>query len=243
MVLGSDGAAMSKSKGNVVEPRRDGRQRYGADTSAACSCCSPMPPEKDMDWTDAGAEGAYRFLGRAFRFVTRNLDIGVDAPARAEDPAASRAALRKLHQTIRKVTEDFDRRWHFNTSIAALMELINTLHEQEAGLSRAALDQILPSLVLLLGPFAPYMAEELWEQLGRMGPVFRQAWPSYDEALAKEDAAERCIASQRQGSRTHCPVPFGAPQAEARETRAGRSREVAAVRLRQAGRQGDRSTR
>ena len=202
-----DGAKMSKSKGNVVSAD-DMIERFGADTGRVFELFA-APPEKDMDWTDAGAEGAYRFLGRVFRFVTRN----VDAPARAEDPAASRSALRKLHQTIRKVTEDFDRRWHFNTSIAALMELINTLHEQEAGLSRAALDQILPSLVLLLGPFAPYMAEELWEQLGCKGPVFRQPWPAYDEELAKEDAAD--VVLQVNGKvRGRIAVPFGAPQSE-----------------------------
>jgi leucyl-tRNA synthetase len=206
-----DGAKMSKSRGNVVSAD-DMIERFGADTGRVFELFA-APPEKDMDWTDAGAEGAYRFLGRVFRFVTRNGEVNVDAPARVEDPAASRTALRKLHQTIRKVTEDFDRRWHFNTSIAALMELINTLHEQEAGLSRAALDQILPSLVLLLGPFAPYMAEELWEQLGRQGPVFRQPWPAYDEELAKEDAAD--VVLQVNGRvRGRIAVPFGAPQAE-----------------------------
>jgi leucyl-tRNA synthetase len=207
-----DGAKMSKSRGNVVSAD-DMIERFGADTGRVFELFA-APPEKDMDWTDAGAEGAYRFLGRAFRFVTRNIAAPArDGPARADDPAASRAALRKLHQTIRKVTEDFDRRWHFNTSIAALMELINTLHEQEAGLSRAALDQILPSLILLLGPFAPYMAEELWEQLGRKGPVFRQAWPAYDEELAKEDAAD--VVLQVNGKvRGRIAVPFGAPQAE-----------------------------
>jgi leucyl-tRNA synthetase len=202
-----DGAKMSKSKGNVVSAD-DMIERFGADTGRVFALFA-APPEKDMDWTDAGAEGAYRFLGRVFRFVTRN----IDGPPRPDDPAASRAALRKLHQTIRKVTEDFDRRWHFNTSIAALMELINTLHEQEAGLSRVALDQILPSLVLLLGPFAPYMAEELWDQLGRNGPVFREPWPAYDEELAKEDAAD--VVLQVNGKvRGRIAVPFGASQAE-----------------------------
>src|SRR4029079_12242386 len=126
---------------------------------------------------------------------------------------ADRRALRKLHQTIRKVTEDFDNRWHFNTSIAALMELINRLYDEEAGLSGAALDQILPSLALLLGPFAPYLAEELWEQLGREGPVFRQSWPVYDEQLAKEDAAE--IVLQVNGKlRGRMAVPFGTSEEE-----------------------------
>jgi leucyl-tRNA synthetase len=161
-----------------------------------------------MDWTDTGAEGAYRFLGRVFRFVTRNVGRRPEG-----DAAADRRALRKLHQTIRKVTEDFDNRWHFNTSIAALMELINTLYDEEAGLSGAALDQVLPSLTLLLGPFAPYLAEELWEQLGRKGPVFRQPWPTHDEQLAQEDAAE--IVLQVNGKvRGRMLVPFGTSEDE-----------------------------
>jgi leucyl-tRNA synthetase len=128
------------------------------------------------------------------------------------DAASDRRALRKLHQTIAKVTADFDNRWHFNTSIAALMELINTLTEEEAMLSRAALDQILPDLTLLLAPFAPYMAEELWEQLGRTGPVFRQKWPASDPALAQEDAAE--VVLQVNGKvRGRILVPFGADHA------------------------------
>jgi leucyl-tRNA synthetase len=178
-----DGAKMSKNKGNVVSAD-DMIQRYGADTGRIFELFA-APPEKDMDWTDAGAEGAYRFLSRVFRFVTRNVERTAEG-----DPAADRRALRKLHQTIQKITADFNDRWHFNTSIAALMELINTLYEEEANLSRAALDQILPSLTLMLGPFAPYVAEEMWEQQGRQGPVFRQPWPTHDEELAKEDAAE-----------------------------------------------------
>jgi leucyl-tRNA synthetase len=202
-----DGAKMSKSKGNVVSAD-EMIERFGADTGRLFELFA-APPEKDMDWTDAGAEGAYRFLGRVCRFVTRN----VDAPGGAGDPAADRRALRKLHQTIRKVTEDFDKRWHFNTSIAALMELINALHEEEESLSRDALNQILPPLVLMLGPFAPYLAEELWEQLGRTGPVFRQPWPNYNEELAKEDAAD--VVLQVNGKvRGRIAVRFGAPQEE-----------------------------
>ena len=202
-----DGAKMSKNKGNVVSAD-DMIERFGADTGRLFELFA-APPEKDMDWTDAGAEGAYRFLSRTFRFVTRN----AHREAGAGDAAADRKALRKLHQTIRKVTEDFDNRWHFNTSIAALMELLNTLSEQEAGLSRAALDQILPAVVLLLGPFAPYAAEEMWEQLGRTGPVFRQPWPVADTALAKEDAAD--VVLQVNGKlRGRLSVPFGTPQAQ-----------------------------
>ena len=201
-----DGAKMSKSKGNVVSAD-EMIERFGADTGRLFELFA-APPEKDMDWTDAGAEGAYRFLGRVCRFVTRNADrLGEGAPA------ADRRALRKLHQIIGKVTDDFENRWHFNTSIASLMELVNVLYAEEDKLSRGALDQILPALTLLLGPFAPYLAEELWESLGRAGPVFRQTWPVCDEALAKEDAAE--VVLQVNGKiRGRIHVPFGTSKEE-----------------------------
>jgi len=206
MVLGSDGSAMSKSKGNVVDPE-EMVGKYGADTCRLFVLFANAP-EKDMPWIESSVGGPRKFVERIYRFVTRNIDheaVGV--------AAADRRALRKLHQTIQKVTEDFNNRWHFNTSIAALMELLNTLNDEEANLSRAALDQILPSVVLLIGPFAPYLAEELWEQLGRTGPVFRQPWPAFDEALAKEDAAD--VVLQVNGKvRGRLSVPFGIPQTE-----------------------------
>jgi leucyl-tRNA synthetase len=209
MVLGNDGSAMSKSKGNVVDPE-EMVEKYGADTCRLFVLFA-APPEKDMPWIEASVGGQRRFLERVHRFITRNLAREGGDRASEGDPAADRRALRKLHQTIQKVTEDFNNRWHFNTSIAALMELINTLSEEEAKLSRAALDQILPTLTLLLGPFAPYLAEELWELLGRKGPVFRQPWPALDEALAKEDAAE--VVLQVNGKvRGHIAVPFGSSQ-------------------------------
>jgi len=184
MVLGADGSAMSKSKGNTVDPE-EMVAKYGADTCRLFVLFA-APPEKDMPWIEASVGGQRRFLERVWRMVTRN----IDRAAGAGDAGADRRALRKLHQTIQKVTDDFNNRWHFNTSIAAVMELLNALSDEEDKLSRAALDQILPSLVLLLAPFAPYMAEELWEQLGRKGPVFRQSWPVFNEAVAREDAAE-----------------------------------------------------
>jgi len=206
MVLGSDGSAMSKSKGNVVDPE-EMVGKYGADTCRLFVLFANAP-EKDMPWIESSVGGPRKFVERIYRFVTRNLKR--DA---AGDPGADRRALRKLHQTIQKVTEDFNNRWHFNTSIAALMELLNTLNDEEANLSRAALDQILPAVVLLIGPFAPYLAEELWEQLGRTGPVFRQPWPAFDEAAAKEDAAD--VVLQVNGKvRGRLSVPFGTPQAE-----------------------------
>ncbi|HXP83152.1 MAG TPA: leucine--tRNA ligase [Bryobacteraceae bacterium] len=209
MVLGHDGSAMSKSRGNVVNPE-EMVEKYGADTCRLFVLFA-APPEKDMPWIEASVGGQRRFLERVHRFVTRNVE-----GTGSDDPQAGRRALRKLHQTIAKVTADFDNRWHFNTSIAALMELINTLQEEEASLSRAALDQILPDLTLLLAPFAPYLAEELWEQLGRTGPVFRQPWPASDPALAQEDLAE--VVLQVNGKvRGHLHVPFGTSKAALEE--------------------------
>jgi leucyl-tRNA synthetase len=206
MVLGSDGSAMSKSKGNTVDPE-EMVAKYGADTCRLFVLFA-APPEKDMPWNESSVGGQRRFLERVWRFVTRNVGRVAEG-----DAAADRRALRKMHQTIRKVTEDFNNRWHFNTSIAALMELLNTLIDEEDKLSGEALAQILPNLVLLLGPFAPYAAEELWEQIGRTGPVFRQPWPAYDEELAKEDAAE--VVLQVNGKvRGRMFVPFGTVQAE-----------------------------
>ncbi|HLH41407.1 MAG TPA: leucine--tRNA ligase [Bryobacteraceae bacterium] len=227
MVLGHDGTAMSKSKGNVVDPEEMIR-KYGADTCRLFVLFA-APPEKDMPWLEKSVGGQRKFLERVYRFVMRNLVSGgraTDAggagfvesmpPPPSADQAAGRRALRKLHQTIRKISEDFTNRWHFNTSIAALMELMNTLHDEEAALPRSALDQILPSLTLMLAPFAPYLAEELWEALGRTGPVFRQPWPSYDEQLAQEDAAE--VVLQVNGRlRGRIFVRFGAGDEELRQ--------------------------
>src|SRR6185436_3380051 len=110
------------------------------------------------DWNDAGVEGQYRFLGRVYRFATRNLDRA--RAAQGQPTEADKTALRKLHQTIQKVTSDFETRWHFNTSIASIMELVNDLYSIESGLSGAALADILEKLTLLLAPFAPYVTQE-----------------------------------------------------------------------------------
>jgi leucyl-tRNA synthetase len=200
-----DGAKMSKSKGNVVSAD-EMIERFGADTGRLFELFA-APPEKDMDWTDAGANGAHAFLGRVFRFVTRNIDR-VQGGNGAGPSDADRKALRKLHQTLKKITEDFETRWHFNTCIAALMELMNELTSIEKDLTPASIPEILEKLVLMLEPFAPYVVEEMWEQMGRTGPVFRQPWPVYDPELAKEDVAE--IPVQVNGKlRARVTAPFG----------------------------------
>jgi leucyl-tRNA synthetase len=200
----AEGAKMSKSKGNVVGADMLA-DKFGADT-ARMFILFAGPPEKEVDWRTEGAEGIYRFLGRVYRFTTRNVDRALPgAPATQAD----RAVRRKLHQTIRKVTEDFESRWHFNTSIAAIMELVNALYAAEAELSGGVVAEALEKLALLLGPFAPYLAQEVWEELGRDGPVFRESWPGFDPELAKEDEAE--VVVQINGKLcSRFNAPFGA---------------------------------
>jgi leucyl-tRNA synthetase len=181
-----DGAKMSKSKGNVVSADQM-MDRFGADTGRVFELFA-APPEKEMDWTDTGANGAYNFLGRVYRFVTRNVGQGL-----AESTDADRKVLRKLHQTLQRITDDFESRWHFNTSIAGLMELMNVLVEHEKQISKPVMAEVLEKLTLMLEPFAPYLAEELWEEQGRPAPLFHHAWPAYDPALAQEDEAEIVI--------------------------------------------------
>jgi len=208
MVL-KDGAAMSKSRGNVVGAD-ELADRYGADTGRLFVLFA-APPEKELEWQDAGVEGMHRFLARTYRFLTRN--AGRARSGAAGQAEADRRALRKLHQTVRKVTQDLESRWHFNTSIAAVMELMNELHALEDRLSGSVLQQALEKVTLMLAPFVPYLAEELWEELGRQGPVFQQPWPDYDQELAREEEAE--IVVQVNGRvRSRIRAAFGASREE-----------------------------
>jgi leucyl-tRNA synthetase len=189
MVL-KDGSKMSKSLGNTVDPL-EMIAKFGADTCRLYVLFA-APPDKDMDWQHTGIEGQYRFMARVYRFVTRNVDrmSGPSSEISAEFSAADRKALRKLHQTIAKLTLDFDQRWHFNTCIAALMELTNELYALEEGLTAAAIPELLKSLVLMLHPFTPFVTSELWEELGQTGPIFRHPWPTVNDAYLVEDEVE-----------------------------------------------------
>ena len=203
-----DGSKMSKNKGNVISADTM-MDEFGADTGRLFELFA-APPERDLDWTDSGAEGAARFLGRVFRFVTRNVDRLNET---GEPGEADRKVLRKLHQTIRKITEDFESRWHFNTSIAAFMELVNELYTHEAALAPATRREVLEKIVLLLAPFAPFICEEMWEEMGRTGPVFKQPWPTFDEALLQEDGAD--VVLQVNGKvRSRLLAPFGTSKAD-----------------------------
>jgi leucyl-tRNA synthetase len=197
-----DGAKMSKSLGNVVSPD-DMVAKFGADSARMYSLFA-APPDRDLDWQEDGVSGVNRFLARVYRFVTRN----AGREGTTDAAGADRQARRKLHQTIQKISADFDTRWHFNTSIASLMELVNELHKLEAGLSAACAQEVCETVTLLLAPFAPYTAQELWMELGHDSPVFRESWPSFEASLAKEDLIE--IPVQVNGKlRGHLQVALG----------------------------------
>ena len=204
----AEGAKMSKSKGNVVGADMLA-EKFGADT-ARMFVLFAAPPEKEVDWRAEGAEGIYRFLGRVYRFITRNIGQMPDLPAAG---TSDRAVQRKLHQIVAKLTDDFETRWHFNTCIAAIMELVNVLYAEEGKIGSAVMAETMEKLALMLGPFAPYLSQEIWEELGKEGPVFRQPWPSYDPELAKADLAE--VVLQVNGKlRSRVWLPFGTPSAD-----------------------------
>jgi leucyl-tRNA synthetase len=191
-----DGAKMSKSKGNVVSPD-DFIMSYGADTGRVFELFM-APPEKDLEWSDQGVEGAFRFLNRVWRFFQTHRATFTEASARPSDLSApGRAFRRTIHETIKRVTTDIDE-FHFNTAISALHELVNAMHafatesldrvaaEERAGLLAESID----TLVRLLAPFAPHLVEELWEQLGHRESVFGASWPVVDPAALERDAVQ-----------------------------------------------------
>ena len=203
------GAVMSKSKGNVVDPD-DMIQKFGAD-ALRLYVLFVAPPEKEVEWTDTGLEGSFRFLSRVWRLV----DHVIPAVRSAVQPGSltldpdERALRRRTHVTIRRVTQDIDPRMHLNTAISALMEMVNDLYAfgekrgirptgrddepapvVERSQTTAVLREAVESLILLLAPFAPHMAEELWERLGHTHGVTAAGWPAWDEAAARADAVE-----------------------------------------------------
>jgi len=203
-----DGHKMSKSKGNVVSPD-DMVARYGADAARTYSLFA-APPDRDLDWKEDGVAGVSRFLARVWRLTTRYAPVaragrGESHPFRSErgkdgapadqSTGVSLRLLRKLHQTIAKITLDFEGRWHFNTCVAAIMELVNEIQGADAQLAAGEVAppvvlELLRTLVLLLAPFAPHLVAELWEELGEGGSVLRAPWPASDPELAREDELE-----------------------------------------------------
>jgi leucyl-tRNA synthetase len=182
---------MSKSKGNVVSPD-DMIARYGADATRMYALFA-APPDRDLEWQEEGVAGISRFLARVYRLGTKYADAASSSDA-ASTPK-DLVLLRRLHQTIAKITQDFDGRWHFNTSISSIMILVNEIAANETSMdsgeiSSAAIAEVFRGLILLLAPFAPYFAAEMWEQIGGEGVVFRTPWPTVNEELAREDEVE-----------------------------------------------------
>jgi leucyl-tRNA synthetase len=189
MVL-KDGAKMSKSKGNTVDPQSLIDQ-YGADTVRLFSMFA-APPEQSLEWSDSGVEGANRFLKRLWKLVHRHLAA---EPAPVLDTATltdqQKNARRKTHETIGKVNDDYGRRQTFNTAIAAIMELCNELGKlDDSAQSRAVMDEALRAVVLMLGPITPHVCHTLWPMLGGEGDVLNAAWPVADEAALTRDSIE-----------------------------------------------------
>jgi len=182
------GVAMSKSRGNVVGAE-EMAQKYGADTGRLYTLFA-APPEKDLEWSEESIEGSWRFLNRVYRLVERH------APAIKGNAAATpkeKLLLRKAHQTLRRVTQDFETRWHFNSAIALVMEMTNEIYLQEPlekEVRPEVRKEVLELLTLMLAPMTPHLAEELWEMLGYSGGLWKASWPAFDEALTREDEVE-----------------------------------------------------
>src|SRR5258708_18585185 len=210
----------------------------GADAARMYSLFATSP-DRELDWQEDGVEGVHRFLSRVYRLVIKHgRHCGGDWKTllltQAEPPGAGRDIQRRVHQTIKRITIDFEGRWHFNTSISAVMELVNELYlywegefysgnKKEAkieGVKVAFSDEIkqgtLRCLVLMLAPFAPYLATELWEVLGEKEGLLRHPWPEYDPALAKEDEIQYAV--QINGKlRSHVSVAADSPEEFVRE--------------------------
>ena len=235
MVL-KNGAVMSKSKGNVVDPD-DMLQKYGAD-ALRLYVMFVAPPEKEVEWSDAGLEGSFRFLMRVWRLVDHwAAAVGGAGIAGSGEAAtdAERALRRKTHDTIRRVTGDIEDRMHLNTAVSSLMELVNELYAFSEGTAHgapsragapasgverpqaiAALREAIDALVAMISPFAPHTAEELWLMLGHRGGLAKAPWPSFDPDVAR--ANEVVVPVQVNGKlRGRVTAPADATEDQLRE--------------------------
>ncbi len=238
MVL-KDGNVMSKSKGNVVDPDTM-LQKYGAD-ALRLYVMFVAPPEKEVEWSDAGLEGSFRFLVRVWRIVDHWRGViekgkGQRAEGTNGDYSdAERALRRKTHDTIRRATVDIEERMHLNTAVSSLMELVNELYAFSEGTPHgipsrgqapaarversqtlAVVGEALDALVVMVSPFAPHTAEELWRMLGHADGLTRAAWPQFDADVARAD--EVVVPVQINGKvRARLTVPAGATEDELRD--------------------------
>ena len=192
---------MSKSMGNVVGAI-DMAEKYGADTGRLYTLFA-APPEKDLEWSEESIEGAWRFLNRVFRLVDKHAGEVVSHatgkspeahPGMAVPPTEKeKRLLRKAHQALRRVTGDFETRWHFNSAIAQVMELVNAIYAAEPltdGVRLAVRREVLELVTLMLAPMTPHLAEELWEMLGHHDGMWMVEWPTFNAELAKDEEVE-----------------------------------------------------
>lgn len=211
---------MSKSRCNVVDPD-DMIEKYGADT-ARLFLLFAAPPEKDLDWSDQGIEGCYRFLSRLWRFTVnhgKELRNGSGTWEFESISPSLKAVVRKLHQTIMKVTKEIEKEYHFNTAIAAVMELLNLLYNAEKKVNwqdrvtQGVMREAVEKMLLMMVPFTPHICEALWEKLGNRPSICLQPWPQYSSELAREE--EITIVVQIDGKvRARFSVPPGTPKEE-----------------------------
>ncbi|MGI6658450.1 MAG: leucine--tRNA ligase [Dethiobacteraceae bacterium] len=210
-MVNKDGAKMSKSKGNVVSPDEI-IEKFGADT-VRLFILFAAPPEKDLDWSDRGVEGSYRFLKRVWRLVDRYAAVLQRAgEQQAEADKSDQEMRRAVHTALKKVTEDIEERFNFNTAISSIMEAVNAaysyMHEKEDNVHPGIMKEALEILVLMLAPFAPHLGEELWQRLGHQPSVHLQSWPTFDHTALQ--VAEVEIVVQINGKvRDHLMVPTG----------------------------------
>jgi leucyl-tRNA synthetase len=228
------GVAMSKSRGNVVGAE-EMAEKYGADTGRIYTLFA-APPEKDLEWSEESIEGSWRFLNRVYRMVERRAvsrqpiagsleekkKTNADAQSsprlaeKEEWTEKEKVLLRKAHQTLQRVTQDFEGRWHFNSAIAQVMELVNAIYAAEPledGVRPGVQKEVLELVTLMLAPMTPHLAEELWEMLGHTDGLWTVGWPAINKELAKEDEVE--IPVQVNGKvRGRVTVPAGSSQDE-----------------------------
>ncbi len=214
---------MSKSKRNVVDP--EGLlNKYGADT-VRMFCLFASPPEKGLEWNDQGVEGSYRFLSRVWRLVVDNFDEAVKVPAHdGKEPLTGqlRDLHRKTHLTIKKVTDDIENRFHFNTAISAIMELVNEINQflsqegKKDGLSWSVVREAIETTVVLLSPVVPHITEELWNMLGHDETLLKLPWPAYrPEALEAETKLVILQVNGKVRSRIEVPTSYGEEEIKA----------------------------
>jgi leucyl-tRNA synthetase len=214
---------MSKSKKNVVEPE-ELIERYGADT-VRMFCLFASPPERDLEWSDQGVEGCSRFLNRVWRLIVDHLPRIISLPAYSGNgslPAEQRDLHRKIHETIKKVSTDIEDRFHFNTAISAVMELVNETNRylnRRSGseeIGWPVVREAVEATVVLLSPVVPHVAEEMWRMLGEDQSLLNVPWPTYDEPALEVD--RRLIVLQVNGkvrSRIELPASCSKEEIEA----------------------------